>query len=193
MRRNLLIAVRMTVMTLLALGVAYPLLVTGVSQLVFPGAANGSLVRSGDGVVGSRLIGQGFSSRRYFHPRPSAAGVDGYDAAASSASNLGPTSRVLVEEVAGRVENIVATEPGAKRGEVPVDAVTTSASGLDPDISPDNAMLQVARVARARGLEEARVTALVRQHVKPRQFGVLGEPRVNVLDLNLALDALSSK
>lgn len=193
MKRTLLIAFRMTFLTLLVTGVAYPLVITGVAQLAFPGAADGSLVVSGGQVVGSELIGQGFVSDRYFHSRPSAAGENGYDASASSASNLGPTSRDLIEAVSDRVDQVVATEPGVRRGTVPVDLVTSSGSGLDPDISPDAAMLQVARVARVRGLDRGVVHGLVEQHVKPRQLGVLGEPRVNVLELNLALDALSSR
>jgi K+-transporting ATPase ATPase C chain len=192
MRRNLLIALRMTLLTLLVTGVAYPLAVTGVAQLAFPRAADGSLVTRDGRAVGSELIGQGFESPRYFHSRPSAAGEHGYDASASSASNLGPTSRTLVQDVSGRVGAVLATEPGSRRGEVPVDLVTSSGSGLDPDISPAAARMQVARVAQARGLDEAEVGDLVERNVKARQFGVLGEARVNVLELNLALDALSS-
>ena len=191
MKRSLLIALRMTVLTLLVLGIAYPLAVTGVAQLAFRSRANGSLVVSGGAVVGSTLVGQGFTSERYFHSRPSAAGERGYDAAASSASNLGPTSRALVNDVALRVERVVETEQGVRAGAVPVDLVTASGSGLDPHISPDAAMLQIARVARVRGLEAETVRALVARHVETRQFGLLGEPRVNVLALNRALDALS--
>jgi K+-transporting ATPase ATPase C chain len=193
MKRNLLVALRMTFLTLLVTGVAYPLVITGVAQLAFPKAADGSLVVSGGRVVGSELIGQGFVSDRYFHSRPSAAGENGYDASASSASNLGPTSRDLIEAVSDRVDQVVATEQGVRRGDVPVDLVTSSGSGLDPDISPDAAMLQVARVARVRGLDRGAVRSLVEQRVKSRQLGVLGEPRVNVLELNVALDALSSQ
>jgi len=192
-KRNLLIALRMTLLTLLVTGLAYPLAVTGVAQLAFRDGAGGSLVSREGRTVGSRLVGQAFTSERYFHSRPSAAGEDGYDAAASSASNLGPTSRALIDDVKARVDEIVAAEPGARRGEVPVDLVTSSGSGLDPDISPDGAALQVARVARERGLDEAVVQQLVAESVTPRQFGLLGEPRVNVLELNLALDALSSR
>jgi K+-transporting ATPase ATPase C chain len=192
-KRNLLIALRMTLLTLLVTGLLYPLAVTGVAQLAFREAATGSLVSAEGRTIGSRLVGQSFTSDRYFHSRPSAAGEDGYDAAASSASNLGPTSRDLVDGVSARVDEIVATEQGAKRGEIPVDLVTASGSGLDPDISPDAAALQVARVARVRGLAEAEVERLVAQSIKQRQFGLLGEPRVNVLELNLALDALSSR
>jgi len=192
MKRNLLIALRMTILTLLVTGVAYPLAITGVAQLAFPQAADGSLVVRDGRVVGSSLIGQRFESDRYFHSRPSAAGQDGYDAAASSASNLGPTNRALFEDVSGRVDEVLASEPGSTRGEIPVDLVTTSGSGLDPDISPDAARLQIARVAQVRGLDEATVTDLVERSIRTRQLGVLGEARVNVLELNLALDALSS-
>lgn len=183
----------MTVLTLIVLGIAYPLAVTGIAQLAFTRSANGSLVVSEGRIVGSTLIGQGFTSERYFHSRPSAAGEDGYDAAASSASNLGPTSRALIGDVTNRVDRVLETEPGARRGAVPVDLVTSSGSGLDPDISPDAAMLQVARVAQSRGLPEEQVRVLVERHVVKRQFGFLGEPRVNVLALNQALDALSSR
>jgi K+-transporting ATPase ATPase C chain len=193
MKQNFLIALRMTLLTLLVTGLLYPLAITGVAQLAFRDAAGGSLVSRDGRVIGSRLVGQSFTSERYFHSRPSAAGESGYDAAASSASNLGPTSAVLIAEVTRRVDEIVAAEPGARRGEVPVDLVTASGSGLDPDISPDAARLQVARVARERGLPEAEVQQLVAASITPRQFGLLGEPRVNVLELNLALDALSSR
>ena len=175
MKRNLLIALRMTVLTLLALGVAYPLAITGVAQLAFSDRANGSLVVSGGRIVGSTLVGQSFTSERYFHSRPSAAGQNGYDAAASSASNLGPTSRVLIDDVTQRVDRVLATEPGARPGAVPVDLVTASGSGLDPHISPDAAMLQVERVARERGLDEEAVRGLVdRTH---REAAVRGSRR----------------
>ncbi|HSK46651.1 MAG TPA: potassium-transporting ATPase subunit KdpC [Coriobacteriia bacterium] len=193
MKRSLLIALRITVLTLLVLGLVYPLAVTGIAQMAFTRSANGSHVVSEGHIVGSTLIGQNFTSERYFHSRPSAAGESGYDAAASSASNLGPTSRALIDAVTDRVDRVLDTEPGARKGAVPVDLVTSSGSGLDPDISPDAAMLQVARVARARGLAEEQVEVLVDRHVVKRQFGFLGEPRVNVLALNQALDALSSR
>lgn len=190
MSRTFLVALRMTVVTIVVTGVVYPLLVWAVSAVAFPSQANGSMVRSSSGrVVGSELIGQQFSSDAYFHSRPSAAG-NGYDAMASGASNLGPTSRKLVSEVDSRVTDVLATDPGAKLGSIPVDMVTASGSGLDPDISPDDAYLQVARVAKARGLSATSVHDLVTSHVVGRTLGVLGEPRVNVLDLNLALDAL---
>jgi K+-transporting ATPase ATPase C chain len=186
-RRQLVPAlVAFLVLTLLT-GVAYPLAVTGIAQVAFPGRADGSLVERDGVVVGSRLIGQQFAGARWFHPRPSAAG-DGYDAMASSASNLGPTNPVLLDDVrrraaAYRREN--GLPPGAP---VPQDAVTSSGSGLDPEISVANARIQAARVARARGLPLANVLALVAQHTDGRALGFLGEPGVNVLELDLALD-----
>jgi potassium-transporting ATPase KdpC subunit len=189
MRRAFMVALRMTVVTVVVTGVLYPLAVWAVSSLAFPFQAGGSLVSANGAVVGSRLIGQTFTSAKYFHPRPSAAGT-GYDATASSASNLGPTSKTLISAVETRVADVVATDPGAVKGQVPVDMVTASGSGLDPDISPDNAYLQVARVAAARGLSDQAVRDLVTTQVAGRMFGVLGEPRVNVLELNLALDRI---
>jgi potassium-transporting ATPase KdpC subunit len=189
MRRALLIALRMVAVTIVITGVVYPLAVWALSSLAFPAQAAGSLLTSNGRVVGSALIGQGFTSDRYFHPRPSSAGT-GYDATASSASNLGPTSRQLISAVGTRVADIVRTDPGAAKGRIPVDMVTASGSGLDPDVSPDNAYLQAARVAAARGLSESQVRDLVTSHVVGRTFGILGEPRVNVLEINLALDRL---
>jgi len=191
-RHNLIIAARMTVLTILATGLIYPLAVWGTARLAFPSASSGSLVTRDGVVVGSALIGQRFESARYFHGRPSAAGESGYDAQASSASNLAPTSRVLFDRVSRQVDEIVAAE-GAERGRIPVDLATASGSGLDPDISPDSARLQVARVARIRRLDPSEVARLVDAHVKQPQFGLLGEARVNVLELNLALDGLSSQ
>lgn len=182
--RNFVVAVMVTVVTEVLLGLAYPLAVTAVAQLLFPAEANGQLIRREGRVAGSRLIGQQFERPIYFHGRPSAAG-DGYDAAASGASNLGPTNRRLVALVGQRVASVSTDNPGVP---VPVDLVTASASGLDPDISPAAAFFQLPRVARARDIGEATLRALVESHVQARQLGFLGEPRVNVLELNLALD-----
>ena len=166
-------------------GVAYPLLVTGVAQLVFHHQANGSLLRDGKGgVIGSALVAQNFAGDGYFHPRPSNAGENGYDAALSGASNLGPASRKLKEAVEERVKAL--DLPAGRKA--PADLVTASGSGLDPHISPEAARLQAARIALARNMSEDRVRTLIEERIERRQFGVLGEPRVNVLGLNLALD-----
>lgn len=191
MKQNLKIALLMTIVTTVLFGLLYPLVVTGLAQLFFPSQANGGLILKNGQAAGSRLIGQPFSSDSYFHPRPSAAG-NGYDpvAASGGASNLGPTNRQLTDRVKGDVEKLHVENPGSP---IPVDLVTTSGSGLDPDISPAAAEFQIPRVARARGLSESDVRALVAKHTLGRQFGVLGEPRVNVLELNLDLDATHTK
>ena len=189
MSRDLLSALRPSLVMLalftLITGLAYPALITGIAQAVFPAQANGSLVRDGDRVVGSTLIGQGFTAPRYFHGRPSAAGK-GYDASASSGSNLGPTSKALIDRVIGDLKTARAD---GLTGPVPADMVTASASGLDPHISPATAYAQVARVARARSLPERQIRTAVDAAVEQPLAGVLGEPRVNVLALNRQLDA----
>lgn len=187
MSRHLVISVKLVLVSTVLLGLVYPLTITGVAQVIFPDQANGSLVRQDGRIAGSMLLGQAFSRPEYFHPRPSAAG-DGYDASASSGSNLGPTSKALVDRVRADVAALTEGNPGLKHGAIPVDMVTTSASGLDPDISPANAYAQAARVAAARGMTVTEVRSLIRANTTPRQFGILGEPRVNVLRLNMALD-----
>jgi K+-transporting ATPase ATPase C chain len=171
-------------------GIIYPLAMTGIAQVVFPHQANGSLIVEGDQVVGSKLIGQNFSGEGYFHPRPSAAGTNGYDATASGGSNLGPNDAGLLKRIGDSAKQLAEEKPGAP---IPVDLVTTSGSGLDPHISPAGAELQVARVAKARGLSEDGVRELVRANTEGRQLGILGDPRVNVLLLNLALDRAGKK
>jgi potassium-transporting ATPase KdpC subunit len=186
MKENLRIAVLFTVVTTIIFGLFYPLAVTGLSQLFFPSRANGQLIVKNGQPVGSRLIGQPFSSDRYFHSRPSAAG-NGYDPVTPSggASNLGPTNKALVDRVNSDIQKLRAENPGAP---VPIDLVTTSGSGLDPDISPAAAEFQVPRVARSRNLSPESLRALVAKHTERRQWGIFGEPRVNVLELNLDLD-----
>jgi len=186
MRKHLITAALYTVITAGLLGIVYPLAVTGLARLMFPKQAEGELIARDGQVIGSRLIGQAFTGPGYFHSRPSSAG-SGYDASASGGSNLASTSQTLITRTSASVATEQAGAP------VPVDLVTASASGLDPDISPAAAMYQVGRVAKERHLPEAAVSDLVKQHVTQRQFGLLGEPRVNVLELNLALDALSAK
>jgi K+-transporting ATPase ATPase C chain len=186
MKQNLRIALLMTLVTTVLFGLLYPLAVTGLGQLLFPAQANGGLLVKNGQIAGSRLIGQPFSSDGYFHGRPSAAG-NGYDpvAAGGGASNFGPTNRQLLDRVKGDVEKLHAENPGSP---IPVELVTTSGSGVDPDVSPAGAEFQISRVARARHISEAGLRSLVAKHTLGRQLGVLGEPRINVLELNLDLD-----
>jgi K+-transporting ATPase ATPase C chain len=203
LRMSVLMLVVMTILT----GIAYPLAITGIAQLLFPRQANGSLIKHGDTVIGSDLIGQYFAKPEYFHPRPSAANAsapapepgapaadaapqNGYDPTNSGATNLGPSSQKLVDAVTAAVKANQPDNPGVK---VPGDLVTSSASGLDPDITPDAAEFQIPRVAKARGLAEDKVRALVANYTKGRTLGFIGEPRVNVLELNMALDQSQAK
>ena len=185
MKENLRIAILITLVTTALFGFVYPLGITAIAHFLFPAEANGSLIQRNGQLVGSRLLGQTFSSPGYFHSRPSAAG-NGYDASQSSGSQLGPTNHQLIDRVKADMEKLRAENPGAP---IPVDLVTTSGSGLDPEISPAAAEFQIPRVARERGMTEADLRALVRRHTLRRQFGFLGEPRVRVLELNLDLDA----
>jgi len=184
MKKNLIISILMTIVTTILLGLVYPLIVTGLAQLIFHDKANGQLIVKNGQVVGSRIIGQGFSGPGYFHSRLSAAG-NGYDAANSGGSNLGPTNQKLIDRVKADTERLQADNPGKP---VPIDLVTTSASGFDPEISPAAAEFQVPRIARERGMAEDNVRQFVAKHTLGRQWGFLGEPRVNVLELNLDLN-----
>jgi potassium-transporting ATPase KdpC subunit len=190
MKKNLITAFLMTIVTAVLLGLIYPLVVTGVAQLVFKDKANGQIVQRNGEAIGSRIIAQPFTSAKYFHPRPSFAGTNGYDATNSQGTNYAPTNQKLIDRVKADAVTLQAENPGQP---IPVDLITMSASGLDPEISPAAAEFQVPRVARARGLAESTVRQLVEQHTEQRDLGLLGEPRVNVLELNLALDELSAK
>ena len=191
-KKQTVISLVMLIMLTVLGGLVYPLVITGLAQLFFPHQANGSLISQNGKIVGSELIGQNFASPRYFHGRPSAAGQNGYDASNSSGSNLGPTSKVLMDTINKNAQQVRQENGLPPEAPVPADLVTMSASGLDPDISPDSAFLQAPRVAKARNLPEDQVQALVAAHVAGREWGFLGEPRVNVLELNLALDKLGS-
>jgi len=181
------ISIRFTILATLLFGIGYPLLVTGIAGIMFPHKTAGSLILKNGEVIGSELIAQSFTSDRYFHPRPSAAG-NGYDPTSSGGSNLAQSNVKLVQRIQGDINKLARQNPGHP---VPIDAVTTSGSGLDPDITPDNAYFQATRVAKARGLSESEIRQLIEQQITGRTFGVLGEPRVNVLELNLALDTFS--
>lgn len=180
-------SIRFTILATLVCGLAYPLFVTGIASVLFPHQASGSLILQNGQVIGSELLAQSFTSDRYFHPRPSAAG-NGYDATSSGGSNLAQSNAKLVQRIQGDIDKLAAQNPGKP---VPIDLVTTSGSGLDPDITPDAAFYQAERVAKARGLTEDQVRQLIHQHIAGRQLGLLGEPRVNVLALNLDLDRLA--
>ncbi len=187
MKRNFLIAIWMTLATTVLLGIVYPLVVTGLAQVLYPHRANGELIESRGKLVGSRLIGQPFTSPGYFHSRPSGAGPAGYDPMQSGGFNLAPTNKALLDRVSASVQTLHAENPNTP---IPIDLVTASASGLDPDISPAAAEFQIPRVAKERKMNQDDLRALVRQHTDQRQFGFLGEPRVNVLELNLELDQI---
>src|SRR5271169_5143660 len=190
--RTFITAIAMTIALIVLTGIVYPLVVWGIAQVLFPWQSNGSLVARDGHVVGSELIGQNCAAPRYFHPRPSAAGDKGYDASNSGASNLGPTNRKLIDATKAALHTVLQENPGTSPAQVPMDMVTASGSGLDPEISPAAAELQVTRVAKARGLSEDAVRTVLHDNVRPRFAGVLGEAGVNVLELNLALDRMGA-
>lgn len=185
MKRNLITAILYTIVTTVLLGIGYPLLVTGLAQLISKDKANGQLIMRNGAAIGSRILAQPFTGPEYFHPRPSAAGTNGYAADNSSGSNYGPTNQKLVDRVAADVKTLESENPGKP---VPIDMVTASGSGLDPHITPANADFQMPRIAKARGIPEADLAKLVSAHTEGRQYRLFGEPRINVLELNLALD-----
>jgi potassium-transporting ATPase KdpC subunit len=187
-----MVAVKMTIVLTVLTGIIYPLAMVGVAHVLFPAQAEGSLIYHNGAAVGSSLMGQNFKSPGYFHSRPSAAGNNGYDPTSSSGSNLGPTNKSLIDSVKGRLKTVIEENPGTQPSQVPIDIVTASGSGLDPEISPAAADMQVARVAKARGMSQDTVRALVSTYTRSRLAGFLGEPGVNVLELNLALAALQN-
>jgi potassium-transporting ATPase KdpC subunit len=188
--RSMMIAIKMTIVLTVLTGILYPLAMVGVANVAFPSQAQGSLIYRNGGPVGSSLIGQNFKAPGYFHSRPSAAGNNGYDPTSSSGSNLGPTNKSFIDSVKQRLKSVLEENPGTQPSQVPVDMVTASGSGLDPEISPAAADLQVQRVAKARGISEDAVRSLISSHTRGRWAGFLGEPGVNVAELNLALDGL---
>jgi potassium-transporting ATPase KdpC subunit len=184
-----MVAVKMTIVLTVLTGIIYPLAMVGIGHVLFPAQADGSIIYRNGVVVGSSLMGQNFKTLGYFHSRPSAAGNNGYDPTSSGGSNLGPTSKSLIDSVKGRLKSVLEENPGARPSQVPIDIVTASGSGLDPEISPAAAELQVARIAKARGMSQDAVRALISSYTRSRFAGFLGEPGVNVVELNLALDA----
>ncbi|MCL5985520.1 MAG: potassium-transporting ATPase subunit KdpC [Actinobacteria bacterium] len=186
------IALKLSFITLLILGLFYPLVITGLAQIFFPRQANGSLIKKEGQIIGSELIGQQFTQPKYFHPRPSAAG-NGYDASASGGSNFGPTNKNYIGEIKNSILSITKENSSLVNGEIPIDMLTASASGLDPDISLANAYAQVPRVAEARGMSEESIIRIINSCIIDRQFRIFGEPRVNVLKINLMLDNLNRK
>jgi potassium-transporting ATPase KdpC subunit len=185
-------AIRMTLVLTVLTGIIYPVLITVLSETMFPFQARGSLITHDGRVVGSELIGQNFNAPNYFHGRPSAAGDKGYDATSSSGSNLGPTNKALIDSARQRLKEVLEQNPGTSPADVPISQITASGSGLDPEISPAGAVMQAARVAKARGMSDQAVLDLIRTHIRTRWAGVLGESGVNVLELNLALDDLNA-